>query len=243
MKKARIRVPSLQHLARVWDPDASRIQKTLVNLSLNGPTFSYQLIYELIEDLIHYKIPYDQVERAVQSRVHRENVRSNFLELLPLINSQLSGIDASFVHRVSPRQYPIAKHLTVPFSPPFIYGEAGVIHMPWFSLWKANPLSGKRLKLFVTIVDEILAQDPDLDEAVFSILDFSAKEAGGEREVRVLHSDDIGRLTRDELVSMLSVFVEGYEAACAELQLHEGEKRHKGLDKVLDVDQLDLFQR
>lgn len=235
------KVPSLQHLARIWDPDPERIKKTLVKLALNGPTFSYQLMYELIEDLIHSKIPYEQIETAVRSRVAREHVRNNFLELLPLIRDQLVGINASYVHRVSPRYYPIGRGVVVPFAPPFVYGEEGCVHMPWFSFWKNNPLSGRRLSLFMTVVDEILSQDPDLDEAAFRVLDFSVDEVTGERAVVVLRSSEIERIDRKELAGMLATFVEGFDAACRELESLGVARRDPRLDDSLDVDQLGLF--
>lgn len=244
MKKVRApKVPSLQHLARAWDPNPDRIRRTLMALALNGPTFSYQIIYELIGDLMLSKIPYSQVENAIKTRVRQESVRSNFLELLPLVRDQLSGISPAFIHRVAPRYYPIGRGLAVPFAPPFIYGLNGDIHLPWFSFWKSNPLDGKRLSLFITIIDEVLMQDPDLDQSFVTILDFSAAESGGARQISVIPARDIPRLCRSELSAMLSTFVQGYEAACVALQdvesLRDG---MKGGDEPFDDDQLNLFE-
>ena len=63
------------------------------------------------------------------------------------------------------RHYPVGRGLMVPFEPPLVYGIGGQLYFPWFSFWRRNPLSDERLSLFVTLVDEVLLQDPDLDTA------------------------------------------------------------------------------
>ncbi|WP_142807119.1 hypothetical protein [Stenotrophomonas maltophilia] len=215
------KVPSLQHLARTWDSDPEKVRRTLVALAKNSPTFSYQLMYELVQDLVHAKIPYEQIEFAIKSRVGRESVRNNFLEILPLVREGMEGIRPSFVHRVVPRHYPLGRGLYVPFSPPFVYGASGVLHMPWFSFWRSNPLSGVRLSLFATIIDEIVEQDPDLEYAEVTILDFSASGAASPRELNKIKLEEIERVDRADLVEMLRIYVSGYEAACRDLEAND----------------------
>ncbi|MBB5766715.1 hypothetical protein [Xanthomonas euroxanthea] len=242
MKKIRSpKVPSLQHLARIWAPDSEQIRRTLVRLATNGPTFSYQLIFDFIEDLLHSKIPYEQIECAVRTRVARQDVRSNFLELLPLMRDKVSSMQPSFVHKVSPRYYPMGRDLMIPFAPPFVYGENGAIHLPWFSFWKTNPMDGQRLSLFSTIVHQILAQDPDLESAELSIHDFSVDEPGGARSPKLILASEIPRLDQGRLTEMLTVFLNGYRAACTDLAEMQASVKSPDLDRSLDVDQLMLF--
>lgn len=212
-----LKIPSLQHLARLWHPDPERVRKTLVALARNSPTFSYQLIYELVHDLVHSKIPYPQIEDAVRQRVKRQQIRENFLELLPLINSYFSGINADFVHQVTRRFYPLGRDLAIPFAPSFVYGSQGVLHLPWLSLWKANPLDAERLSLFMSVVDDVLAQDPDLESAEFKLLDFSAPDSKSPRRITVLASPDIPRIDQARLKEMLDVFVAGFRLAQSDL--------------------------
>lgn len=98
-----------------------------------------------------------------------------------------------------------------------IYGAGGQIHFPWFSFWRRNPLANKRLSLFVTIVEDVLLQDPDLEGANFAILDFSIPEPDEPRELKVIDANDIPRVSDQDKLEMLSVFAEGFFLAQAEL--------------------------
>ncbi|KUJ05166.1 hypothetical protein D7Y51_18370 [Stenotrophomonas maltophilia] len=93
--------------------------------------------------------------------------------------------------------------------------------MPWFSFWRSNPLSGVRLSLFATIIDEIVEQDPDLECAEVTILDFSASSAASPRELKKIKLEEIERVDRENLVEMLRVYVSGYEAACRDLEAND----------------------
>jgi hypothetical protein len=88
---------------------------------------------------------------------------------------------------------------------------------PWFSFWRQNPLANERLSLFVTLVDEILMQDPDLENARFEILDFSCPGPKIGRRLRVIDSRDIPRIDDTRKAEMLEKFAEGYFRALAEL--------------------------
>jgi hypothetical protein len=105
----------------------------------------------------------------------------------------------------------------VPFEPPLVYGLGGQLYFPWFSFWRRNPLALKRLSLFITLVDEVLSDDPDLAEADFHVLDFSAPDASSDRELRVISSRDIPRVSEGEKLAMLATFAEGYFLAQSHL--------------------------
>ena len=206
----KLKVPSLQHLARIWHPDPQRVKRTLLALTKGGPTFSYEPLYLFVRDLLLFNTPYEQIVESVRRGVKRRDVRDNFLGLLPLIRDHFEGVSATFVQGVAPRFYSLSRGLMIPFNPPLIYGASGQIHFPWFSFWRSNPLAAERLSLFVTIVEEVLLQDSDLEDAKFTILDFSALSPGKPRELNVVDTSTIPRVSPERKAEMLSIFAEGY---------------------------------
>ena len=211
-----LKVPSVQHLARNWRGEAESICRALVALARNPPRFNYNPLFGAIKDLLLLHIPYEQVVAGV-GKIKREGVRDNLLGVLPLIRDHFSGLSPDFYQSVERRYYPIGRGLMIPFEPPMIYGIGGQLYFPWFSFWRANPLARERLSLFVTLVDEILLQDPDLENARFEILDFSAPTPKTARELTVLDARKIPRLSSSQKVQMLETFSEGFFQAMAHL--------------------------
>lgn len=215
---ARLRIPSLQHLARNWHPDAQVIKRRLVTLARNSPTFNYNPLFGAIRDLLVLDVPYSQVEEGIRRGTKRRDVRENYLGALPLIRDHFAEVRPSFVQGVARRYYPVGRNLLVPFDPPLIYGMNGALHFPWFSFWRSNPIAKQRLSLFVTAVEEVLLQDPDLEEANFTILDFSAPAPKEHRALSVIETSDVVRVDPESKREMLSVFAEGYALAQSELE-------------------------
>lgn len=211
MKK--LNVPSLQHLARNWHNTPERVSKQLIGLVRNPPTFSYSVLFELVRDLVVLNQPLDAVMKGVSTKIARQDVKENFLELLPLIQRYFDNSQPTFVQSVNGRMYPLARDLMIPFSPPLVYVREGELIFPWFSFWKSNPLSNERLSLFVTVVDEILKQDADLENAVFQILDFSAPTGCKTRNLVITDAKEIPRLSESRKKEMLEVFASGYQLA------------------------------
>jgi len=233
---SKLKVPSLQHLARIWQSDPQKIKRLLVGLAKHGPTFSYEPLYLSVRDLLVLGMPYEQIEDGIRRGVKREDVKQNFLGVLPLIRDHFEGASASFVQAVTPRYYSVGRGIMVPFSPPLIYGAMGQIHFPWFSFWRSNPLAAERLSLFVTMVEEVLLQDSDLDDAKFTILDFSAPSPRDSRQLTVIDARDVPRISPARKVEMLSIFAEGYLLAKAEVSA--GQYVEKEVDAGFDVNQL-----
>lgn len=239
---ANLKVPSLQHLARLWRSEPKRIQKTLVQLVNSSPTFNYNPLFGAVRDMLVLNVSYDQIVEGIVRGEKRPNVQGNFLEILPLIRDHFDGLSPDFVHRVGKRYYPVGRGLMVPFEPPLVYGIGGQLYFPWFSFWKFEPLAAERLSLFVTLIDEILLQDPDLEEAKFEILDFSAPKPKTPRELVVSNAEDIPRLNEKTKIEMLEIFGEGYFLAADELS-RSGKRTQKD-DKPSpppDPNQRDLF--
>jgi hypothetical protein len=214
----KLKVPSLQHLARNWKPDSGLISRDLVGLVRNPPRFSYHAVYSATQDLLQLGQPLDQVLEGIRRAEKREKVRDNFLELVPLIAEHFRDVRPDFVNPVSTRIYNIGPDLAIPFTPPLVYGVGGQLYFPWFSFWRRNPLKDRNLRLFVTLVDEVLRDDPDLEEAVFQILDFSCPEADDERVLSIQNAEEIEPLPHEEKVAMLEVFAQGFQKAKSVLE-------------------------
>ncbi|MFC5441662.1 hypothetical protein [Rhodanobacter ginsenosidimutans] len=238
----KLKVPSLQHLSRIWHPEPKVIARTLIALTRNSPTFSYAPLYDAVRDMCLFKIPYQDVIRGFEQRIQRKQVRDNFVGLMPLISEYFEGAHPTFFQDITPRLYPVGRDLQIPFNPPFLFGSENGICFPWLIFWKKNPLTGQRLSLFATVVDNVLLQDPDLDTAKFQLVDFSAPGPKFSRELRVVDASLVPRVSAAELREMLGVFAEGYKLAMAEFvrDMHEnGRSSNRRID--YDQNQLGLF--
>lgn len=213
---ADLRIPSVQHLARNWRGEPATIARALVQLALNPPRFNYNPLYGAIRDMLLLGVPYDDVVKGIE-KIKREDVRKNLLSVLPLIRDHFAGVSPDFYQAIDKRYYPVGRGLMVPFEPPMIYGIGGQLYFPWFSFWRSNPLANERLSLFVTLVDEILMQDPDLETARFEILDFSCPNPKQPRALRVIDARDVPRVGDRRKIEMLECFAEGYFRALEEL--------------------------
>lgn len=239
---AKLKVPSLQHLARNWRGDPKQVARLLVDLVSNPPTFNYDCLFGALRELLVLRTPYLQVVEGLTLRVKRADVLKNVLEVLPLMRDHFAEMHLEFVQAVAPRYYPLGRGLMIPFAPPLIYVTEGIIRFPWFSFWRSNPLSDEALSLFVSVVDDLIEQDPDLDEADFHILDFSALGQKSPRILRIIDGRSIERLSTERKVEMLAIFVEGYrlaEVALAGMPIVP--KRKSGHDDAQDSDQFGLF--
>ena len=239
---ANLKIPSLQHLARNWWEDPTKVKRALLNLAKNSPTFNYEPLYGAVRDMLVFGQPYEQIVKGLHRGVRRPDVLENYLGVVPLIDDYFDGVTTTFVQAVDRRYYPVSQKLLVPFHPPVIYGAGGHVYFPWFSFWRANPIVGERLSLFVTLVEEVLLQDPDLEEAKFNILDFSAPQPGQQRELNVIDTREVERVSAKRKSHMLAIFAQGYSLAEKELdnmaQPSSTEKRDGDTD---DDDQPRLF--
>src|SRR5215472_8920777 len=188
---SKLKVPSLQHLARNWRNDPQQIKRLLVGLVENGPTFNYNALFSAVRDMLIFRQPYTEIAEGIRRGIKRTDVRDNLLGVLPLVRDYFDEVNPAFVQAVERRYYPVGRGLMVPFDPPLIYGLGGRIHFPWFSFWRSNPLAEDRLSLFVSVVHEVLLQDPDLEDAEFTILDISAPKSTRSRELRLINAKDI----------------------------------------------------
>ncbi len=237
MKK--IKLPSLQHVARQWAPTAEQVAKNLELLALSAPPFSYERLYSLVRGIVTGD-SLNQVVRAVETAKLHPNARSNYLEILPLIDQYFAAEKPEYVNDVSPRQYPVGKNLLVPFKPPLIFYRHGQAVLPWFVFWRSQPLAGDNLRLFVTLVREMMQQDPDLDEASFPVIDCSAPSKKSPRQLTIINSRDVALLSHGDQKEMLEILVSGYELAKSRLSALVQVQEER--DQIGNDDQPDLFR-
>lgn len=225
-------------MARIWRPDAEAIRKVLVRLTTHGPTFSYAPLFEIVHEMLVFGTSYEVYLEAVR-RIKREDVRRNFLGLMPLIRDHFDGIRPSYVHKVVPRLYSLSRDIQIPFSPPLVYAADGDVIFPWLSFWKTSSLERELLSLFVTLVEEIIFQDSDLEDAQFQILDFSAPDSHSDRCLTLTSANKIPRVSSQRKAEMLGGFAGGYRLARSQLESTSGEEK-VSIEPHLN-DQIPLF--
>ncbi len=239
---AKLKVPSLQHLARNWKETPEQVHQKLVTLARHPPQFTYEPLFIAVRDMLVFGVPYDQVAEGIQRGEKRPWVRALLLEVLPLLRGHFDGLVPDQPPRkVARRYYPLARDIMIPFEAPLEFSIGGQVYFPWFSFWRSNPLADERLSLFVTLVEEVLLQDPDLDTAIFQILDFSRPVGEEKRSLLIVDARDIPRLTEAKKRAMLEIFADGYRLARDELGDIKREKKERSDEKRPDQNQSDLF--
>ncbi|TAL84582.1 MAG: hypothetical protein EPN74_11180 [Rhodanobacter sp.] len=237
----KVKVPSIQHAAGIWFPDPQKIAKHLLALANSAPPFSYENLYKLTYDLLSRGAPYEQIELAAQKMRH-PLARRNYLEILPLLRVFESRAAIEFVSEIAPRSYPIGRDLRVLVNPPLIYFGGGQSFLPWFIFWKTNRFDEARLRLFVTMIREVFAQDPDIDDASLSLVICSEPIPKKGRGLQVLDTSSIASLSEGERNEMLAIFAKGYAmAVSAQAEGRSAGKELSDGDRDSSDDQPDLF--
>ena len=240
---AKLRVPSVQHLARHWHDSPKKIEDEFVKMAMNPPFFNYNALNDIARDILLFKVPQDQIIKGIKEKEKRKRVQKILLEVVPLLHGHFNSVQHDFVSDIAPSFYPIGRDLRIPFKSVFIYGVGGQIYLPWFIFWKHNPLNDKQLSLFVTLAREILRQDPELEDAKFEILDFSAANPKEGRQLRIIDTADIQIFTSQETAEMLAIFVEGFEHAEARLKEVDIPRKRQETEVVVDISQYQLWDK
>lgn len=241
---AKLKVPSALHLARLWRPDEVAVKKALIALTNSAPPFSYAQLMGMLRSMLAVKSDLGEMEYLISTRVRLGLARKSYLEIAPLLEQYFGNLNPTFVHEVSPRTYPLSRSLRVPFEPPMIYGARGKVHLPLFVFWRNNPLTGDQAALLASMIRELVSQDPDLDLASTSILDFSIPKGAAERALRETSLFEVPAISNSRRDEMLAIFAAGYELARNELQgraASETEITKRAPSSDGDTDQQDLF--
>ena len=245
MAKEVFRVPSLLQVIKNLRDEPKLVQRALVQSALNRPRISYRVLHKLTQDRVCWSVPLAQLEDAIRRYKNRPGHRENLLTLLSLIDRHFSNIVPDYPPiEVECRHYQIAPDIRIPFQPPICYGIGGQLYLPYFDLWRKSPLKGKKLSVFMTILDEIRQQEPDIESARIPILGFSIPPNEEERSLVVIDEADVERVSSRELQRWMQVFAEGYRAARAELAGMKPDETEKRDDASRpDDSQDDLFER
>jgi hypothetical protein len=235
-----IRVPTLQHMARIWSPDPDRISRQLLENAYKPPPFSCDCLNVAARDIVMLGLAYEQVVEFVRRSEPRKPFQGFLLEAVPLLYGYLTGLNIKTFQYCARRHYHIAPDIKIPFCPPFIYGVGGQQYVPWFSFWRTNPIGQKPLSMFVTIVEEMFLNDADLEDARFHIIDLSRPKGHNERELSVIDTRNIPRLDEGEKRAMLEVFADGYRRAQESFAQSRATAEVRG-DTRPDPRQSDLF--
>lgn len=97
------------------------------------------------------------------------------------------------------------------------------------------------MSLFVTLAKEILRQDPELEDAKFEILDFSAAKPKECRQLRIIDAADIQTFNSKETAEMLAIFFEGFERAEARLKEVDIPSKRQETGVIVDISQYQLW--
>ena len=114
--------------------------------------------------------------------------------------------------------------------------------MPYPNYWRNNPLKAKRLAVFLTILDQIREQEPDLETARVYILNYGIPSGETDRKLVVVDEADVPRVTSTELTQTLQIFADGYRSAREQLAGIKPTTKDRNTPPPPDPAQDDLFR-
>lgn len=239
------RIPSLMHAVRNWHPDPEQVRKALFDIGLHAPPFSYKFLFKLVYQQLKFNDSLEQLNECINRFEKREKYREDFIAAFQLVHDYFREVNPDSVQEVTGRFYPVARDLLVPFNPPITYTKNGKRILPLICFWKKKPPRGEKLALLITLVSEIIEQDPDLEDAEIHIISLATeriKTDDGHKDVRVLkvvNGSTINRIDEPRKLVMLESIVRGYRLAKADLE--HGIKPADRPDNSIDPDQMPLF--
>lgn len=210
-----VKVPSLQHLARVYDNSPEKVKNNLLKVADGTPIFSYNPLYPLMYDYISLSIEYGQILKAIKL-FKSDLARKNYAEIFPLIKEKYEASMPKFVFSPPSSAYPVSRDILIPFAPAMFYRIGSEQCLPWFIFWRINPLAGEKFSLLATLIREMMDSNPDLSPASLQFVDFSASNKKAARKLRTFDSKEIPLISDKRKTEMLEIFSEGYRLAVAE---------------------------
>jgi hypothetical protein len=241
-----LKVPSLQQVIKNLNDSSEIVQRALLRTHDRPPRISYKMLHRATQDRVCLDVPLSQIEAGIRKAEKRLGHAENLIAIMRLLDGHFGSLHPDFPPiDVECRYYPIAPDIRIPFQPPICYGIGGQTYIPYLNFWRKSPLKGlrgKRLSVFMTIIDEIRRQDPGIEKTVVPILDFSIPDGQTERTLVIRNEADIVRVSPAELKHWLQIFADGYRGACAELARRMTEKRQdRETGKQPDDGQSDMF--
>jgi len=68
---SKLKVPSVQHLARNWRNTPERTCRKLVALVENPPIFNYNALFAAVRDMLVFNQPYDEIVEGIRRGIKR----------------------------------------------------------------------------------------------------------------------------------------------------------------------------
>jgi hypothetical protein len=122
-----------------------------------------------------------------------------------------------------------------------VFGCDGKTCLPVFVFWKSNPLTDAQQGLLASMLCAMIEQDPDLDVASTSILDFSMPRGTTQRCLREIALSDLPQISVQDRDEMLSIFAAGFEMATVQLDSRGAKNERARNRQSFDDDHPDLF--
>jgi hypothetical protein len=138
-----IRLPSIQHIAKVIRSTATETERELHKIDGRIPPVSYRstwsIAYPLYSGSISLKAALDACGRLTPSL----NAQCN-AEVVKIIWDDSQGAEY-FCRPLKDRLFPIRKDLAIPVRPKFYLVKNGVAHIYWLQPWKTFDLTVEQL--------------------------------------------------------------------------------------------------
>jgi len=221
-----LKVSSLQNLVRNSYLDEEKVRRELMRFAKGFTVVSYQKMDGFVVDLARMNLSLEDVEKAA-NRIKPEKNRQVNLELLPFVEEYIQQRREYDYQEIDLRCYPLSRDLRVPFKSQFVLVNRCEVILPVFIFWRNKALDTGQMSLFMTLIKEILEQEPDLEDAKVQIVDFGAPKSKAPRTMEVIHGDEIELLSEEEKIDRLAIYVNALKSVNDELARNstEAEKR------------------
>jgi len=140
----------------------------------------------------------------------RTTFRDGCIQILDLASEYFSKVNPDRILRVQESHYSLRRDFRIPFRPLMMYLKEEKFVIPWLNYWKTKSLTGSRLSYFCTIAEQQLREHPDYEEAEFHILDFRPPNANSPRDLRIINSSTVSKMTDVEIEQYNNAFVTAF---------------------------------
>jgi hypothetical protein len=216
------RTPSLQHavaLIRETVPETilelQKLDAAQINMSLNP---SRRLFKAMMEGA-----PLDWAIRQIELDKKLQNIKPN-IALVETFSHYSKGKNVPWFRICEPHFYPIGAGIIIPVQPNGFWAESGKFRVLWPQCWKNRTLSPQQRAIFNTILHDTFFVG-DFKNADLEWVDMREQFPRAGRSIEVLSADALGRVSREELTSSLSILVEAFQQHHAEKMRRRAEER------------------
>lgn len=237
-----IKIPPLLQMVRNAYDDPQKVHHEVVKSEKSRAPFSYQAIHKIVDQVIKFKTPLDEISYSIERIERRPFVLKQFNEVTPLLHRHFTDISPERVYSLLPLYYPLGKFGKTKFNPQMIYLKNGELFLPFINFWKFNPLSSEQKSLFLTLVDEILEEEPDLEDVNLQLIELSANGSNGIRTLKVVNTLEIERLDKTRTNILIDSYLTGLQSAYSEIATPSTQRPNRENTLHTDKRQRQLFE-